>query len=68
MNEDVTSWLYNFVNYFLSPFSDYLSYVSYQILIQRIIEGVFVIFVSGCVSALWGCFGAITALRRSKRG
>lgn len=59
---------YEFVLYFLEPFADSLSDTQYQIMLSRVAEIVFFLFVSGLISAVWGCFGALAALRRAKRG
>lgn len=59
---------YDFVLYFLEPFAESLSDTQYQIMVSRVAETVFFLFVSGLISAVWGCFGALAALRRAKRG
>lgn len=66
--EQQIEWFSTLVNYFLTGFADQLSDVEYSIALARLIESFAVLFVGGCISALWGCFGALTSLRRSKRG
>ena len=63
-----TSFLYQFIEQLIGDFQPYMSDTSYDILITRCAETISLLFVGGCISALWGCFGALTALRRSKRG
>lgn len=59
---------YDFIMYFLLPFEEYMSDTQFNIMVSSVCSGVLMLFISGLVSAVWGCFGALTALRRSKRG
>ena len=59
---------YEFIMYFLEPFAETMSDTQFSIMVSRVAECVFFLFVSGLISAVWGCFGALAALRRAKRG
>lgn len=59
---------YDFIMYFLLPFEEHMTDTQFSIMVSSVCSGVLMLFISGLVSAVWGCFGALTALRRSKRG
>lgn len=59
---------YDFIMYFLLPFEEYMSDTQFNIMVSSVCSGVLMLLISGLVSAVWGCFGALSALRRSKRG
>lgn len=68
MEENIFNSLYDFVMVILEPFAAVLSDIEYERLVSAFALTIMTIFVSGLVSAVWGCFGALAALRRSKRG
>ena len=59
---------YDFIMYFLLPFEEYMTDTQFNIMVSNVCSGVLMLLISGLVSAVWGCFGALAALRRSKRG
>lgn len=55
----------DFILFFLEPFVDsgYLSYESFSYLVTGIAIPLFLTLVGGIVSAVFGCIGALTAVR-----
>ena len=69
MEENIYSGLFDFVMYFIEPFSGVLDDKAYYMLVSSSAQIIFTLFISAILSAMFGAFGYLIGTKRGgKRG